>query len=294
MKLSLFGSAPARWGCGVGIFSLSLLFVAPSLHAQGSNKPDGGRLVLSSLSSMDQTQESTRAKNAGGEHMIPAGTILPVVLRSAISFEKCQPGQVLHGKIAQNVPLQNGVTIHKGSAIAGHVVDVAPATSDHGPKVSIQFDKVYVAGQWIPVVTNLRAVAGFMEVQEAGVPTETGAPVDWLPTTQVGGDTVYGLGGPVMSSEDVSEVIGKSVGGDGVLVRVSGKEGTKCRGAVEGNDHPQALWVFSADACGAYGLEHLQILHAGRTEPMGTIVLASEKKNAGLRSGDGLLLRVDR
>ena len=226
--------------------------------------------------------------------MIPVGTILPVVLRTAITFEKCQPGQVLHGKIAQNVPLQNGLTIHKGSAIEGHVVEVTAATSDHGPQVSIQFDKVYVAGHWIPVVTNLRAVAGFMEVLEPGVPTETGSPVDWLPTTQVGGDTVYGLGGPVMSAEDVSEVIGKSVGEDGVLARVSGKEGTKCRGAVEGNDNPQALWVFSGDACGAYGLEHLKILHAGRTEPMGTIVLASERKNTGLRYGDGMLLRVDR
>ena len=293
MKFSTFEFGPARMGSGAVLFGLLVMFGTWPVHAQRSEELNGNSLLLSSMTPADQTHKTSSA-NAAAEHMIPVGTILPVVLRTAISFERSQPGQVLQGKIAQDVPLQNGLKINKGSAIEGHVVELAPATSDHGAKVSIQFDKVYVAGQWIPVVTNLRAVAGFMEVLEAAVPTETGAPVDWLPTTQVGGDTVYGLGGPVMSAEDASEVIGKSIGGDGVLARASSKEGTKCRGAMEGNDNPQALWVFSGDACGAYGLEHLKILHAGRTDPMGTIVLASEKKNMGLRNGDGLLLRVDR
>jgi hypothetical protein len=293
MKFSTFEFGPARLGSGVVLFVLLVMFGAWPIYAQRSEELNGNSLLLSSMTPSDQTHKTSSA-SAAAEHMIPVGTILPVVLRTAISFEKSQPGQVLQGKIAQDVPLQNGLKINKGSAIEGHVVELAPATSDHGAIVSIQFDKVYVAGQWIPVVTNLRAVAGFMEVLEAAVPTETGAPVDWLPTTQVGGDTVYGLGGPVMSAEDASEVIGKSIGGDGVLARASGKEGTKCRGAMEGNDNPQALWVFSGDACGAYGLEHLKILHAGRTDPMGTIVLASEKRNMGLRNGDGLLLRVDR
>jgi hypothetical protein len=96
-----------------------------------------------------------------------------------------------------------------------------------------------------------------------------------------------------MSWNDSSEVVGTSVA-DGVLARVRFKEGTKCRGAVDGNDKPQALWVFSADACGIYGIEHLTIAHAGRTAPVGTIVLASEAHNARLNNRDGLLLRVIR
>jgi len=144
------------------------------------------------------------------------------------------------------------------------------------------------------VVTSLRAIAGFMTVIESGVPDEApaeGAPYTWLPTTQIG-DSVYGVWGPVMSWNDASEVVGKSVG-DGVLARPKAKEGTSCRGELEGNDTPQALWVFSTDACGAYGIEHLNIVHAGRTHPVGTIVLASETQNVKLRNGDGLLLRVD-
>ena len=93
-----------------------------------------------------------------------------------------------------------------------------------------------------------------------------------------------------MSWKNASEVVGKSVG-DGVLARP--REGAECRGELEGNDNPQALWVFSTDACGAYGIEHLRIVHAGRTDPVGKIVLASGTQNVKLRNGDGLLLRVN-
>jgi hypothetical protein len=230
------------------------------------------------------------------ENKVPAGTILPVVLRTSFSFDKCKSGQFLRGRIAQDVPLPNGSKIPKGAQIDGHIVEVSPATSRPGAKVSIQFDKLYVAGKWILIVTNLRAIAGFMTVLEAGVPEEApseGSPYDWLPTTQIGGDSVYGLRGPVMSREHTSKVVGKSVG-DGVLARANAKEGTMCRGAIGGNDSPQALWVFSTDACGTYGIEHLKIVDAGRTAPEGTIVLVSEAQNVKLRNGDGLLLRVDR
>jgi hypothetical protein len=229
------------------------------------------------------------AANAKGER-ISAGTILPVVLRTSVSFEKCKVGQMLEGKIAQNVPLRDGSALRKGSAMQGHILDVAPGANGAGAKVTIQFDKVFLAGQWVPVVTDLRAIAGFVAVQEASVPTEApgeGSPYDWLPTAQIGGDSVYGQGGPVMSD---SKVIGKSVNG-GVLVKVSAKEGTNCRGGE--NNRPQALWVFSGDACGVYGIAHLKIEHAGRTDPKGTIVLASESQKLKLNHGDALLLRVD-
>jgi hypothetical protein len=130
--------------------------------------------------------------NAKGKR-IPAGTILPVVLRTAVSFEKCKAGQMLESRIAQDVPLPNGLTLREGSAVQGHIVDVAPAANGAGTKVTIRFDKVFFAGQWFPVATNLRAIAGFVAAQEASVPTEApgeGSPYDWLPTAQIGGDSV--------------------------------------------------------------------------------------------------------
>jgi hypothetical protein len=239
--------------------------------------------------------QTTNSAGTPYEDKIPIGTILPVVLRTSFEVDRCKPGELLHGQIAQEVPLPNGATIRRGSQIEGRILEVTPAGGGSGAQVAMQFDRLNVKGKWIPVVTSLRAIAGFMTVIEAGVPYEApgeGVPPNWLPTRQIGGDSVYGVWGPVMSWNDASEVVGKSVG-DGVLARPRAREGAECRGELQGNDNPQALWVFSTDACGAYGIEHLNIVHAGRTDPVGKIVLASETRNVKLKNGDGLLLRIN-
>lgn len=57
----------------------------------------------------------------------------------------------------------------------------------------------------VPVVTNLRAIAGFVTVIDASVPIEApneGSPYNSLPKEQIGEDTDYGVGGPVRSADD--------------------------------------------------------------------------------------------
>jgi hypothetical protein len=225
---------------------------------------------------------------------VPSGTILPVRLNSAISSAKSKPGQIISGRIMQDVPLPSGLLIRAGSKVIGHIVEVTPATTGGQARISLQFDKLVFSRQNIPVVTNLRAIAGFMRIIEAQTPPIGPGESDvysWLTTVQVGGDVLYGAGGPVTAAENANQIVGKGVNG-GILAPVRAKEGTKCRGAVDGNNSPQALWVFSSDACGAYGLEHLSIAHAGRTDPMGVIVLASDSGNVKIASGTGMLLRV--
>jgi hypothetical protein len=90
-----------------------------------------------------------------------------------------------------------------------------------------------------------------------------------------------------------ANIVGKPVF-DGVLVKVNSRPGTRCRGAVEGNDQPQALWVFSSDACGVYGFAGLTIAHAGRAEPADEIVLSTSQTRLHVPSGSGMLLRVQR
>jgi hypothetical protein len=99
----------------------------------------------------------------------------------------------------------------------------------------------------------------------------------------------------VGSGDELERCLG-SGGKIGWRCRAGAAEGQgkrQCRGELEGNDSPQALWVFSKDACSVYGIEHLNIVDAVRTDPVGKIVLASETRNVKLKNGGGLLLRVN-
>jgi hypothetical protein len=248
---------------------------------------ESSAFVHSSASDDHSTPDSNLA--------IPPGTILPVRLNSTLSSEKSKKGQVLTARIMQDVPLSAGVTIKEGSKVLGHIEDVTPATTGAPARISLQFGKLVSSHQTISITTNLRAIAGFMKIIEAQTPPIGAGESDvsiWLTTVQVGGDVVYGQGGPVTSGDGTNEVVGKSLYGGGVLVKVRGKEGTKCRGAIDGNDRPQALWVFSSDACGTYGLGDISIAHGGRSDPTGVIVLASASGSLKLPSGAGMLLRV--
>jgi hypothetical protein len=229
-----------------------------------------------------------------GALTVPSGTILPVRLNSTLSSAKCKPGQEITGRIMQDVPLPSGRTVPAGSKVIGHIAEVVPATSGRNAQISIQFDKLVSSGETVSIHTNLRAIAGFMGVMEAQTPTTApgeGDNFEALNTVQIGGDIAYGYGGPVTTSADPNDVVGKELK-DGMLGQVRAKEGTKCRGALDGNDNPQALWVFSSDACGTYRLEHISIAHAGRTAPVGLIVLSSDKRTLKIPEGAGMLLRV--
>jgi hypothetical protein len=194
-----------------------------------------------------------------------------------------------------SVPLSPGVRMRAGTKVIGHIVERIPASTGAPASISFQFDRLVSSHQTTFITTNLRAIAGFMRIAEAQIPPIGPGESDvyrWLTTVQVGGDVVYGEGGPVTTGENPNQIVGKKVNG-GVLGQVRAKEGTKCRGALDGNDRPQALWVFSSDACGTYGLEKISIAHAGRSDPIGMIVLASDSGNFKIAGGAGLLLRVN-
>lgn len=130
-----------------------------------------------------------------------------------------------------------------------------------------------------------------MDVAFAETPEMTpgfGDPYVWSTTDLIGGGVKYGAGGPV--TDQRGEVIGKGTL-DGVLVHLQSQPSAGCRGAL-GEDRPQALWVFSAAACGVYGMTGVHIVHAGRTDPVGEIILAAENRKLNLPAGTAMLLRV--
>jgi hypothetical protein len=241
------------------------------------------------LSALFAFPSAEAQENATGIEVIPPGTILPVRLNETLSSSKSQPGQVITARIMQDVPLPNGGKIREGSKVVGHVVGVSSAADNNGDQVSLQFDKVISSGRAIPVKTHLRAVAGFMDVMEAEIPAD-GAVAIPIATTQVGGDTAYTSGGKVTSD---STVVGKSVRGGALdQAHAGNRQGRECRGAVDDNNNPQAMWVFSSDSCGTYGLSEIRIAHAGKTQPVGVVVFVSAKGQLKLPGGAGMLLRV--
>jgi len=223
---------------------------------------------------------------------IPAGTVLPVMLNSTLSSGKNKPGQKISARVMQSVPLPDGRTIRAGASVQGRITSVTPASKGSGASVSVRFDTLKVAHQLIPITTNLRAIASLTEVEQAQIPVngpDRGTPMEVWTTVQIGGDTVYRGGGPV---ESTLGIMGRPVP-DGVLVRLASNPERGCRGAIGGDNALQALWVFSADACGAYSLPNLKIRHAGRTNPFGEIVLESKSGELKIGAGAGLLLRVN-
>ena len=217
------------------------------------------------------------------------GTILPVQLSSTISLAKAVPGQSISARIAQDVPLANGVVLRRGTKVLGHIVSVTPGSPS---QIAFSFDRIeYSKSNTVSVATNLRALASYLEIDGASLPNtgpDRGTPSVWWNTTQVGGEALYGSG-PLTRGE---QVVGHWVWGGGAVGQVESNE--KCRGEVAGNTREQSLWLFSTDACGVYGYDDVAIEHAGRTSPEGEITLTSTNPNLKIRAGSGILLRVDK
>jgi len=224
---------------------------------------------------------------------IPAGTTLPIVLTSSIDAAKAKPGQQITGKVMQTINLSSGVRIPAGAKVTGHVVGANAATNSSPARLSFVMDTIRVDDHPYAVTTNLRAMAGFTQVLDAQTPLtgpdEGVTNADWT-TEQVGGDeNVYRDEGKVEAAGD--RVVGSATA-NGILAAPETVPGMKCRGDFNHSGDQQAFWIFSSDACGSYGFDGLQISHAGRTNPVGQIDLAS-RKDIKLAEGTGLLLRVD-
>jgi hypothetical protein len=109
-------------------------------------------------------------------------------------------------------------------------------------------------------------------------------------TRQIGGETVFRGGGHVM---DGHMVVGEPLNDIDVVGRVRANPDRDCRGAIDRNDRPQALWLFSTDACGVYGYRRLKIEHTGQANLIGEITISAERGEIHIRGGAAMLLRVN-
>jgi len=216
---------------------------------------------------------------------LPAGTALPVGLNSTLNSKSAKAGERIEGKLMQELRLSSGVQVKSGSHLTGHVISVGHAAS--GFHLTVQFDQLQNEHQVIPITVSLRALADSQNVFQAGVPagpaSDSEASDEWV-TKQVGGQYVFRGRGTIES--DQGQV--GTWSGSGTWGRLA--PAGNCP-ASDNNNEPQALWIFSTTACGAYGFEGLQVSHAGRTSPVGQFTLESAK-DIEVRGGSGLLLVV--
>jgi hypothetical protein len=234
-------------------------------------------------------QPTAQAQSARTADRIPAGTIVPVSLNSDLRSDKSPNGATITATVMQDVPLGKGERLPKGTKLTGHVVEaVTPGRGADESKISFQFDRVRLGSLTIPITTTLRAVASRTAVLAAKPELTSSEYAD--NQIEIGGDQIsYGEGGPVMVG---SQVVGRYTS-QGVLGNVDQDSGTP-RGATIGEDaRPQAFWLFSVNARGAYGFGDLTILQSGRTEPLGEVTLASNRKAVKVDKGSAMLLRVD-
>jgi hypothetical protein len=234
------------------------------------------------------------APAVGETAKLPIGTVLPVTLEHALSSKNLVKGEALEARLMQDVPLPNKEKIPAGSKILGSVVNVVSA--EDGPS-SITFRFVSLESKHMaatPLVVGLRAMATFEAAQTAQTPYQdaTSGTNAWATTLQIGGDVRYGDGGKVSNRHH--RQVGKATTDGGVLVRVEDPPGSPCAGWPGAASTTQALWLFSADACGLYDMKHIRLLHAGNKEPLGDITLSRDDGEIKLMKSSVLLLRVVR
>jgi hypothetical protein len=221
---------------------------------------------------------------------IPVGIILPLKLNSSLCSNKARADEQISARLMQDVPLPGGRKIHAGTKVIGHIVSARPAVNGMMADLSLRFDTLELGKRRVAMLTNLRALASMMDVEDAQVPPEgpdRGTPWVWTTRNLIGGEVAYGEG-PVTRGTDI---VGQALA-SGVLIRVEPNAALGCRGEVAGSVQPQALWVFSSDACGLYDLPNVTLAHSGRTDPVGLIKLLCDKGNVKVRAGSGVLLRV--
>jgi hypothetical protein len=226
------------------------------------------------------------AMGAAAQTSIPAGTIIPARFNTSFNSQKSKGGQTITARVMQDVPLPSKKVIRAGTTLVGEITEISAASHGSPAEITLRFDKMKLAGQMVPVNTSLRALASMLEVEQAQIPptgADRGTPWAWSTRDLIGGEVAYGEGGPVARG---TKIVGHALA-EGVLVPVRGTGS-----CADDGSQPQALWVFSSDACGVYGIDGVRVAHAGRTQPEGQITLTGTQ-NFEVRSGSGMLLRVN-
>lgn len=227
----------------------------------------------------------------------PPSTTFPVEFVHSIDAGKAQPGMNVMARTRQAVLLPNGGSVPAGSLFLGHVVRstaFAPPKTPYATAapstLSIRFDELRENGASTAVDLTVRAIAGPITSHQAEIPhfrDET----DTVGThILIGGETFSPLEEKLLSPS--GSVVG-FVRKQGVFARLLSAENderdymVKCTATLT----EQSVDIFSADACGVYGLKTVS-LHNAEDHEQGTFVLESRSQTVKLYAGSTALLQI--
>jgi len=218
---------------------------------------------------------------------IPVGTVLPVMLDTALDARRDKPGKQFSGRVMQDVPLPDGAKVPDHSRIVGHVVSVNAGAPS---RLVLRFETVEVGGHPIAIAVQLRALASMNEVFQAKLPTNSiddygTSTSDWN-TIQIGGAGVFRGNGEVVQD---GAVVGHATDYGAVTAKLIADPRNGCAGE---DSREQALWLFSPGVCGVYGFDRLTIARTGHSAPVGEITLESSGR-LRIDGGSGWLLRTE-
>jgi hypothetical protein len=251
--------------------------------------------VACQLASLARTPSLLERQPAGAAvqnaHEIPPGYILPIDLEHTLSVKHARAGDAIEARITQEVPLPDREKIPFRSVVRGSVVSVVMDDDEIGAELTLRFDQVSHHKQNLSVTTSLRAIASLFAVRQAQMPVGAWDEMfqRWAHTIQIGGDFRFGDGSAVRNRW--KEKVGEGVLG-GVLVYARANPALGCEAPAGADGHVQALWLFSSDACGVYGLRGVQLVRNGQSKPIGEITLHFKKASMKLSQGTAMLLYV--
>ena len=217
---------------------------------------------------------------------LPAQTTLPVIFPHTISASRVHTGQAIEAKTTAPVRLSSGEVIPKGAKVTGHVVDSSAFAFDSTPYaqqkagvLAIQFDSINDRGQSIPLHMAVRAMADPLASWDTEKPQATDLDSSHT-TTQVGGDQVTPWIKEVSSSS--GDTVGYMHGGFVYAHLLSS-------GGCDASTTEQAMGVFSASACGLYGMPQDQMNTKASGETV-TLVLSSTHHSPQIHANSQALL----
>ena len=254
------------------------------------------RLVSAKLSRVLAVASLAATIATSFSQAIPAATAIPVVLTRSVAAGLSKPGDAVTARTLQVLLLPGGRMVPAGTTLAGHVVASTPFrfdATDYATQtpsmLSIHFDRIEERGSATPVNLSLRAIAGPVASHEAETPYGLDE-IDWSATrTLIGGDTTSPLEKAVLSPH--GSIVGYSRS-QGIFARLLASVSASDPAVVCGaNPAEQSMGVFSAGACGVYGL-HGVALEGNGAGDHGTFTLESGERSVSLPAGTTALLEV--